>query len=67
MTGHISVRESIRWLPDEPDEPTITIVLTSPGRLFVDLRLFKSDAWRLETANGARKSHPPSIPFQFTH
>ncbi|KYK54260.1 hypothetical protein DCS_06217 [Drechmeria coniospora] len=37
----ISIRESIRWLPDEAAEPTTTIVLTSPQRRFVDLRVFK--------------------------
>ncbi|KAH7312764.1 hypothetical protein B0I35DRAFT_61661 [Stachybotrys elegans] len=41
MAGHISFRESIRWLPDEPSEPTSTIVLTSPQRRFVDLRVLK--------------------------
>ena len=49
MSGHISVRESIRWLPDEASEPTSTIVLTSPGRLFVDLRFYKSDAGLVES------------------
>ncbi|KAK4212635.1 protein HRI1 [Rhypophila decipiens] len=49
MTGHISVRESIRWLPDEASEPTSTIVLTSPGRLFVDLRIYKSESGIIES------------------
>lgn len=35
----ISVRESIRWKPDEASEPTSTLVLTSPGRHFVDVRI----------------------------
>ncbi|KAK3318710.1 hypothetical protein B0H66DRAFT_640060 [Apodospora peruviana] len=35
----ISVREYIRWLPDEASEPTSTIVLTSPQRRFVDIRV----------------------------
>lgn len=39
--GDISVREYIRWLPEEPSEPTSTIVLTTPNRLFVDLRVLK--------------------------
>ncbi|KAK4108269.1 hypothetical protein N656DRAFT_784290 [Canariomyces notabilis] len=42
--GDISVREYIRWLPGEPSEPTSTIVLTTPERRFVDLRIFKSAA-----------------------
>jgi hypothetical protein len=35
----ISIREYIRWLPDAPGEPTTTIVLTTPERRFVDLRI----------------------------
>jgi len=37
MAG-ISVRASIRFLPDPPSEPTSTLVLTSPGRHYVDVR-----------------------------
>jgi hypothetical protein len=37
----ISVRESIRWLPDAASEPTSTVVLTSPERRFVDIRILK--------------------------
>ena len=37
--GDISHRVSIRWLPSPPSEPTSTIVLTSPERRFVDIRL----------------------------
>lgn len=37
----ISIREYIRWLPDESDEPTSTIVLTTPERRFVDIRILK--------------------------
>ncbi|OIW25695.1 hypothetical protein CONLIGDRAFT_708394 [Coniochaeta ligniaria NRRL 30616] len=35
----ISLRESIRWLPDSPSEPTSTVVLTSPDKHFVDVRI----------------------------
>ncbi|KAK5661141.1 hypothetical protein OQA88_11031 [Cercophora sp. LCS_1] len=35
----ISHRVSIRWLPSPASEPTSTIVLTSPERRFVDVRL----------------------------
>ncbi|GAP89627.1 putative sodium nucleoside [Rosellinia necatrix] len=35
----ISIRESIRWPPDPASEPTSTVVLTSPGRRFVDVRV----------------------------
>ncbi|KAJ1335269.1 HRI1-like protein [Microdochium nivale] len=39
--GSISIRRSVQWLPDDaaPSEPTSTIVLTSPGRRFVDIRI----------------------------
>ncbi|CAK7243357.1 MAG: hypothetical protein STHCBS139747_004876 [Sporothrix thermara] len=35
----ISHRVSIAWLPAPPSEPTSTVVLTSPGRWFVDVRI----------------------------
>jgi hypothetical protein len=41
MAGSISIRRSIRWLPGEASEPTSTMVLTSPERRFVDLRILK--------------------------
>ncbi|KAK4141756.1 uncharacterized protein C8A04DRAFT_13771 [Dichotomopilus funicola] len=44
----ISIRESIRWFPDAASEPTSTIVLTTPARRFVDLRILKGTE-----ANGA--------------
>ncbi|KAI1281429.1 hypothetical protein F5Y07DRAFT_296475 [Xylaria sp. FL0933] len=37
----VSIRDSIRWLPDVASEPTSTVVLTSPERLFVDIRILK--------------------------
>ncbi|KAI0539854.1 hypothetical protein GGR58DRAFT_203447 [Xylaria digitata] len=37
----ISIRHSIRWLPDAPSEPTSTMVLTSPEHHFVDIRILK--------------------------
>ncbi|KAK4460560.1 protein HRI1 [Cladorrhinum samala] len=39
--GDISIRESIRWLPDPASEPTSTVVLTSPQRRYVDIRILK--------------------------
>ncbi|ETS81679.1 hypothetical protein PFICI_06681 [Pestalotiopsis fici W106-1] len=39
----ISIRESIRWLPEEATEATTTIVLTSPEKRFVDLRIFNPE------------------------
>ncbi|KAI1752447.1 hypothetical protein F4782DRAFT_155097 [Xylaria castorea] len=37
----ISIRDSIRWLPDAASEPTFTVVLTSPEHRFVDIRALK--------------------------
>jgi hypothetical protein len=37
--GSISIREHIRWLPGTASEPTSTLVLTTPKRRFVDLRI----------------------------
>ncbi|KAI8947192.1 hypothetical protein F4801DRAFT_525007 [Xylaria longipes] len=37
----ISIRNSIRWLPDAASEPTSTVVLTSPEHRFVDIRVLK--------------------------
>jgi hypothetical protein len=39
--GSISIREHIRWFPDAASEPTSTIVLTSPERRFVDIRILQ--------------------------
>ncbi|OLN90027.1 hypothetical protein CCHL11_07207 [Colletotrichum chlorophyti] len=52
--GSISFREHIRWIPDEASEPTSTIVLTSPQRRFVDLRILKQPptAEEQQTAHG---------------
>ncbi|CAF3516846.1 unnamed protein product [Fusarium graminearum] len=42
--GTISIRKFIRWLPDEPSEPTTTLVITSPRlKRFVDLRILLPD------------------------
>ncbi|KAG6005236.1 hypothetical protein E4U21_000315 [Claviceps maximensis] len=44
MPGIISIRKSIRWIPGPEDasEPTSTMVLTSPGGKFVDVRVLKA-------------------------
>ncbi|ROW14147.1 hypothetical protein VPNG_04342 [Cytospora leucostoma] len=39
--GSISIREHIRWGSDPSSEPTSTLVLTSPGRRFVDVRVLR--------------------------
>lgn len=49
--GSISIREHIRWLPDPPSEPTSTIVLTSPERRFVDIRVLRQPDGSLPPAS----------------
>lgn len=44
----ISIRKHIRWLPGEASEPTSTVVLTSPDRRFVDLRIRLGEQLSLE-------------------
>lgn len=39
----ISVRQYIRWPPAPPSEPTSTVVLTSPSRHFIDVRILIHD------------------------
>ncbi|KAM0250521.1 hypothetical protein ACHAQJ_008572 [Trichoderma viride] len=39
----ISFRKFIRWLPEEASEPTSTLVLTSPEKRFVDIRVLLPD------------------------
>ncbi|CAN6637373.1 hypothetical protein TRVA0_016S01398 [Trichomonascus vanleenenianus] len=39
----ISTRVSIQWGIDPPSEPTDTLVITSPGEHFVDIRKLKSE------------------------
>lgn len=41
--GDISIREYIRWPPAPAREPTSTVVLTSPERRFVDVRIIPDD------------------------
>ena len=52
------MREYIRWLPDEPSEPTSTIALTSPGRKYVDVRVL------LASKNGGAGKDDPG---ELTH
>ena len=42
MAGLISTRLSLRWVPDEPEELTDTLVF-NVGSYFMDLRVLKSD------------------------
>ncbi|KAJ7160885.1 hypothetical protein C8R46DRAFT_1105828 [Mycena filopes] len=62
----ISFRESIRWLPDEPSEPTRTIVLTAQDGAFLDVR-FNVENRALDWAfAGYRSSEEPNYT-RFRH
>lgn len=50
--GSISVRKFIRWLPAEASEPTSTLVLTSPERRYVDIRILLSQDGQLTVTEG---------------
>ncbi|KAI1486128.1 hypothetical protein F5X96DRAFT_656655 [Biscogniauxia mediterranea] len=56
----ISIRESIRWLPDPASEPTSTVVLTSPGRRFVDIRILRPEPGTAEASEDFLGEVPPS-------
>jgi hypothetical protein len=51
MAG-VSIRKSIRWLPEDASEPTSTIVLSSVERKFVDIRILKSASRESEDGDG---------------
>ncbi|KAJ6463347.1 hypothetical protein C8R45DRAFT_1025393 [Mycena sanguinolenta] len=68
-TAFISFRESIRWLPNEPSEPTQTIVLTSASGVFLDVRFNKEggSAAHLDWAFAGYRSSPTPTSTKFTH
>ncbi|KAL8304568.1 hypothetical protein RB597_004291 [Gaeumannomyces tritici] len=61
--GSISIRRYIRWPPAMPQEPTSTIVLTSPARRFVDLRILDPTPAEAAAEQQQQKdgSTPPSL------
>ncbi|KAI1337845.1 hypothetical protein F5Y15DRAFT_425547 [Xylariaceae sp. FL0016] len=63
----ISIRKSIRWLPEPASEPTSTVVLTSPGRRFVDIRILHpvSPERREETTHDEVNLPPSRIDWAF--
>ncbi|KAI9102558.1 hypothetical protein DFS34DRAFT_398548 [Phlyctochytrium arcticum] len=63
-----STRVSIRWIPDPPSEPTDTLVL-SVGEWYVDLRVGKEDASRLDWAMAGQRIVVSKKPekVRFTH
>lgn len=50
--GSISIREHIKWGAEPLSEPTSTIVLTSPRRYFVDIRILKTALERQPRGHG---------------
>lgn len=49
----ISLRQSIAWLPNPHSEPTSTVVLTSPQRRFVDVRILLPAGVRPSMVDGS--------------
>ncbi|KAL1895616.1 hypothetical protein Sste5346_005085 [Sporothrix stenoceras] len=56
----ISLRQSIAWLPDPHSEATSTVVLTSPQRRFVDVRILLPADAKPSMADGSFSA--PSSP-----
>lgn len=59
----ISVRKYIRWIPAPATEPTSTVVLTSPARRFVDVRILRGPGpgeGRLDWAFAGTSSSQPA-------
>ncbi|KAF8539666.1 hypothetical protein BDD12DRAFT_736637 [Trichophaea hybrida] len=63
----VSHRISIRWPPSPATEPTSTIVLTSPSRRFVDLRLTLPPAQSLYWGFSGNSSYPTPTTGKWTH
>ncbi|KAJ4418060.1 hypothetical protein N0V82_005814 [Gnomoniopsis sp. IMI 355080] len=60
--GTVSFRHHIRWGSDAASEPTSTLVLTSPGHYFVDIRVFKTALRHYQSSEASTKSSgPPSL------
>jgi hypothetical protein len=68
MSASISIREYIRWIPEEATEPTTTLVLTSPGKRFVDVRVLKpaDDSAHLDSKVGGKPAFATPYPPRFT-
>lgn len=67
--GSISRRIKIRWGSDDFSEPTDTLVLTSPKRYFVDVRILKTalpgqilPRSSIDWAFAGSSSHLPTVP-----
>ncbi|KAF5314276.1 hypothetical protein D9619_011849 [Psilocybe cf. subviscida] len=63
----ISLRRSIRWLPDPPSEPTHTVVLIGPSGVFLDVRFLKASPKQIDWAfAGYRTEVSPNV-VEFKH
>lgn len=61
MAPNISIREYIRWLPEEASEPTTTLVLTSAENRFVDIRIIKAANDSQPHTQTESKYHPEPL------
>ena len=62
MAAQLSTRVSLRFLPDEPSEPTDTLVL-NVGQYYMDLRVLKADTsidWSMAGQRFILKDDPRS-------
>lgn len=59
--GTVSFRDHIRWGSDPPAEPTSTLVLTSPGHYFVDVRVFKTALAYQSSEIGGKAGTSPGL------
>lgn len=64
--GSISTRQHIRWGCDTPSEPTSTLVITSPGRHFVDIRVLKTAYNDAPASSQTSDSSEPSTANQLS-
>ncbi|KAJ6598683.1 hypothetical protein B0H10DRAFT_1826065, partial [Mycena sp. CBHHK59/15] len=63
----ISFRQSIRWLPEGPSEPTATVVLSEPRTgVFLDVR-FEKEGGKLDWAFAGYRSSVGPNSTKFTH
>lgn len=59
--GTVSFRDHIRWGSDPASEPTSTLVLTSPGHYFVDIRVFKTALTHQSSESSTKAGGTPSL------
>lgn len=68
MAARLSTRISLRWVPDEPEELTDTLVM-NVGGYFMDLRVNKADQsidWAMAGERKILSTNPrkfPAVPY----